>query len=60
MQEKLDEKDKETETNTLANSSVYERLHEPDDVQSFINFYNQSKEDKELDKIETKPFDRPL
>ena len=56
MQERLDEKEKATETNTLANSSVYGRLHDPDDVESFLNFYAQTKEEEgESDRPEGRP-----
>ena len=37
------EKEKATETNTLANSSVYGLLHEPDDLESFQNFYQDAR-----------------
>ena len=55
-QERLDEQDKETETNSLANSSVYGRLNEPEDVQSFYNFYNQTKKEREPESKDVKPF----
>ena len=37
---------------------MYGRLNEPEDVQSFYNFYNQSKKEKEDDPSELKPFER--
>ena len=59
QKEKFDKEEKETETNTLANSSVYGLLHEPDDVESFKNFYYMNKkEEDDDDKIELKPFEQ--
>ena len=47
------------ETNSLANTSIYEHLNEPDDVESFHNFYNKKRQEREIEKSEEKPRGTP-
>ena len=50
-QEKLDKFDKETETDSLADSSYYGFLGGEDDMVSFQEFYDKPKKKKEISKI---------
>ena len=38
------------ETNSLANTSIYGHLNEPEDVESFYNFYHKTRKEREIEK----------
>ena len=49
-QQNVKQVDDGDETNSLANTSIYGQLNEPEDVESFYNFYNKTREERELEK----------
>lgn len=48
------------ETNSLANTSIYGHLNELEDVESFYNFYNKTKKEREIENSEEKPRGTPV